>query len=304
MALPVSRPAALRDENVPRGIVLMLATTLLFILIDTCGKILMETLPLTQVVWGRFFFHFIAVAVFLGPRVRRVWGTERPGLQVFRSALLLVTTFLFFAGIRELPLAMASSIMFLSPILVTALSVPLLKETIGLRRTIGVIVGLIGALIIVRPGLGEVPLAALYFVAAAVTNALYQLTTRMLRETDSAFTTLFYTALVGTVLSSAAVPVAWQPPTAIDWAVMAAMGFCGALGHYTLIQAFRSAPPSALMPFAYSGLVWATLFGFLVFANLPDGYTVLGAAIIAGSGFYIFRREQQLARETNSENAA
>lgn len=288
----------------PRGIVLMLATTLLFILIDTCGKILMETLPLTQVVWGRFFFHFIAVAVFLGSRIRRVWGTERPGLQVFRSALLLVTTFLFFAGIRELPLAMASSIMFLSPILVTALSVPLLKETIGLRRTIGVIVGLIGALIIVRPGLGEVPLAALYFVAAAVTNALYQLTTRMLRETDSAFTTLFYTALVGTVLSSAAVPVAWQPPTAIDWAVMAAMGFCGALGHYTLIQAFRSAPPSALMPFAYSGLVWATLFGFLVFANLPDGYTVLGAAIIAGSGFYIFRREQQLARETNSENAA
>lgn len=303
MALPVSRPAALQDENVPRGIVLMLATTLLFILIDTCGKILMETLPLTQVVWGRFFFHFIAVAVLLGPRLRRVWGTERPGLQVFRSALLLVTTFLFFAGIRELPLAMASSIMFLSPILVTALSVPLLKETIGLRRTIGVIIGLIGALIIVRPGLGEVPLAALYFVAAAVTNALYQLTTRMLRETDSAFTTLLYTALVGTVLSSAAVPLAWQPPTAIDWAVMAAMGFCGALGHYTLIQAFRSAPPSALMPFAYSGLVWATLFGFLVFANLPDGYTVLGAAIIAGSGFYIFRREQQLAREIRSETA-
>lgn len=303
MALPVSRPAALQDENVPRGIVLMLATTLLFILIDTCGKFLMETLPLTQVVWGRFFFHFIAVAVLLGPRISRVWGTERPGLQVFRSALLLVTTFLFFAGIRELPLAMASSIMFLSPILVTALSVPLLKETIGLRRTIGVIVGLIGALIIVRPGLGEVPLAVMYFVAAAVTNSLYQLTTRMLRETDGAFTTLLYTALVGTVLSSAAVPLAWQPPTAIDWAVMAAMGFCGALGHYTLIQAFRSAPPSALMPFAYSGLVWATLFGFLVFANLPDGYTVLGAAIIAGSGFYIFRREQQLAREARSEKA-
>lgn len=304
MALPVSRPATLQDENIPRGIMLMLATTLFFILIDTCGKYLMETLPLTQVVWGRFFFHFLAVAVLLGPRLGIVWRSGRPGLQVFRSALLLVTTFLFFAGIRELPLAMASSIMFLSPILVTALSVPLLKETIGRRRTIGVFVGLIGALIIVRPGLGEVPLAALYFVAAAVTNALYQLTTRMLRESDDAFTTLLYTALVGTVLASAAVPAAWQPPTAFDWMVMAAMGFCGALGHYTLILAFRSAPPSALMPFAYSGLVWATLFGFLIFASLPDTYTIIGAAVIAGSGFYIFRREQQLARDIRRANGA
>jgi len=304
MALPVSRPVGLEDENVPRGIALMLTTTLFFVLIDTCGKYLVETQSLTQVVWGRFFFHFLAVVVLLGPRLGHIWRTGRPMLQVFRSTLLLVTTFLFFAGIRELPLAMASSIMFLSPILVTALSVPLLKESIGPRRTIGVFVGLIGALIIVRPGLGEVPLAALYFVAAAVTNALYQLTTRMLRETDDAFTTLFYTALVGTVLATAAVPIEWQTPTTVGWAVMAAMGFCGALGHFTLIQAFRSAPPSALMPFAYSGLVWATLFGFLFFANLPDGYTILGAAIIAASGFYIFRREQQLARQIRTSSGA
>ncbi len=297
MALPVSRPAALEDENIPRGIGLMLTTTLFFVLIDTCGKHLMEAMSLAQVVWARFFFHFLAVIILLGPKLPHVWRTERPVLQIFRSALLLITTFLFFAGIRELPLAMASSIMFLSPILVTALSVPLLKEKLGPRRTVGVFVGLIGALIIVRPGLGEVPPAALYFVAAAVTNALYQLTTRMLRETDDAFTTLFYTALVGTVLASAAAPGDWLTPTAFDWAVMTAMGVCGALGHFTLIQAFRAAPPSALMPFAYSGLVWATLFGFVFFANLPDGYTVLGAAIIAGSGFYIFRREQQLARE-------
>lgn len=300
MALPVSRPAALEDENIPRGIGLMLTTTLFFVLIDTCGKHLMEQMSLAQVVWARFFFHFLAVIILLGPKLHRVWRTERPILQIFRSGLLLITTFLFFAGIRELPLAMASSIMFLSPILVTALSVPVLNEKLGPRRTIGVFVGLIGALIIVRPGLGEVPLAALYFVAAAVTNAFYQLTTRMLRETDDAFTTLFYTALVGTVLASIAAPTDWLAPTSVDWVVMTLMGVCGALGHFTLIQAFRSAPPSALMPFAYSGLVWATLFGFLFFANLPDGYTVLGAAIIAGSGFYIFRREQQLARRART----
>ncbi len=297
MALPVSRPAKLEEENVPRGIVLMLTTTLFFIMIDASAKHLSQTMPVAEVVWARFFFHFLAVVALLGTRTLNHVRANRPVLQMFRSALLFTTTYLFFIGIREIDLAMASSIMFLSPILVTALSVPLLGERIGLRRVLGVVAGLIGALIIVRPGLGEVPVSALYFVAAAVTNALYQLTTRMLREADDAHTTLFYSALVGAVLASAVAPFEWTAPTAFDWGIMILMGACGALGHFTLIRAFQSAPPSALMPFAYSGLVWATLFGFLLFANLPDGYTVVGALIIAGSGLYIFHRERQ-ARKT------
>jgi len=296
MALPVSRPARLEEENIPRGIVFMILTTLSFVLIDVCGKQLAFTLPLTQIVWGRFVFHLLAAFLFLGPRLPRYWRSERPVLQIFRSSLLLVTTYLFFAGIRDIELAMASSIMFMTPILVTALSVPLLGEKIGYRRVIGILVGIAGSLIIVRPGLGEVPLSALYFIAAAVSNSLYQITTRMLRGSDDAYTTLIYTALVGAVLATGAVPFEWQTPSLFEWAAMAAMGFFGATGHLTLIRAFQSAPPSALMPFAYTGLVWATLFGFLSFANLPDGYTLLGAAIIAGSGFYIFRREQAAAR--------
>ena len=296
MALPVSRPAKLVDENIPRGILLMLTTTLFFVLIDACAKYLAADLPLIQVVWARFAIHLLAAAVILGPRLGRYARANRPWLQVFRSALLLATTYLFFAGLDEIELAMASSIMFLSPILVTALSVPLLGEKIGIRRVLGIVIGLAGALIIVRPGLGEVPVSAFYFVAAAGTNALYQLTTRMLRGGDDAYTTMLYTALVGTVLASALVPFEWQPPSAGNWAVMTAMGLFGALGHFTLIHAFQSAPPSALMPFAYSSLLWATVFGVLVFANLPDGYTLLGAAIIAASGIYIFRREQLAAR--------
>ncbi|MDA0996847.1 MAG: DMT family transporter [Proteobacteria bacterium] len=296
MALPVSRPANLEQENVPRGISLMLTTTLFFILIDACAKQLSLTLPATEVVWARFFFHLLAVLVFLGPRTIRYARSNRPVLQVFRSALLLTTTFLFFVGIREIELAMASSIMFLSPILVTALSVPLLREKIGLRRVFGVLAGLAGALIIVRPGLGEVPLAALYFVAAAGANAVYQLTTRILRQADDAFTTLLYTALVGAVLASVAAPVEWVAPSPTEWALMVCMGTFGALGHFTLIKAFQSATPSALAPFTYTGLIWATLLGYLIFANLPDGYTALGAAIIIGSGLYIFRREQQAAK--------
>lgn len=298
MALPVSRPALLEDDNIPRGIFLMLTTTLFFILIDTCAKQLAQNLPVIEVVWARFVFHLLVVLLLLRGRTKRFARTNRPALQLFRSAMLMSTTYLFFAGIGQIELAMASSIMFLSPILITILSVPLLGERIGIRRVLGVIAGLIGALIIVRPGLGDVPVAAFYFIAAACTNALYQLTTRMLRQHDDAYTTLLYTGLVGTVVSSVAVPWAWVAPSPVEWILMAGMGIFGALGHFTLIRAFQSAPPSALMPFAYSGLVWATLFGYVVFANLPDGYTILGAAIITASGVYIFHREQKAAKAT------
>ncbi|MBC8267857.1 MAG: DMT family transporter [Rhodospirillaceae bacterium] len=296
MTFPVSHPATLADDNIPRGIFLMLTTTLFFILIDTFAKQLSQTLPVTEVVWARFFFHLLVVLMLLGRRTVHYAHTSRPVLQIFRSTMLLMTTFLFFIGIRQIDLAMASSIMFLSPILITALSAPLLGEQIGLRRVLGVLAGLTGALIIVRPGLGEVPLTALYFVAAACSNALYQLTTRMLRQSDDAYTTLLYTALIGVMLATLAAPTQWIAPTLVDWGLMVAMGTCGALGHFTLIKAFQSAPPSALMPFAYSGLIWATLFGYLVFGNLPDRYTILGALIITASGVYIFHREQQAAK--------
>lgn len=296
MALPISRPTGVQDENIPRGIVFMLLTTLNFVLIDVCGKELSYALPLTMIVWGRFVFHLATAAVLLGPRLPRHWRSTRPVLQIFRSTMLLATTYLFFAGIRDIELAMASSIMFMTPILVTALSVPLLGEKIGWRRVLGIAAGITGALIIVRPGLGAVPPAALYFLAATLTNALYQITTRMLREADDAYTTLIYTALVGAVLATVALPFAWQTPSPKLWGVMVLMGMFGAIGHLTLIRAFQSAPPSALAPFAYTTLLWATGFGFLFFGNLPDGYTLLGAAIIAGSGFYIFRREQLAAR--------
>lgn len=296
MALPVSRPALLEDDNIPRGIFLMLTTTLFFILIDTCAKQLAQSLPVMEVVWARFVFHVLVVFLLLRGTVFRYARTKRPLLQLFRSAMLVTTTYLFFAGIDRIELAMASSIMFLSPILITILSVPLLGERIGLRRALGVLAGLTGALIIVRPGLGDVPATAFYFIAAACTNALYQLTTRMLRQHDDAYTTLFYTGLVGAVLSSVAAPIDWVTPTPMEWGLMVGMGTFGALGHFTLIRAFQSAPPSALMPFAYSGLVWATLFGYLVFGNLPDGFTVLGAAVITASGIYIFHREQKAAK--------
>ena len=300
MALPVSRPALLEDDNIPRGIVLMLTTTLFFILIDTCAKQLAQTLPVMEVVWARFMFHLLVVLALLRGRTFRYAHTKKPVLQIFRSAMLMATTYLFFAGIEQVELAMASSIMFLSPILITILSVPLLGERIGLRRALGVLAGLIGAVIIVRPGLGDVPVAAFYFIAAACTNALYQLTTRMLRQWDDAYTTLLYTGLVGAAVSSMAAPMVWIAPTPVEWGLMVGMGTFGALGHFTLIRAFQSAPPSALMPFAYSGLVWATLFGYVVFSNLPDGYTIIGAAIITGSGIYIFHREQRAAKEASN----
>ncbi len=290
----VSRPALVDREHIPAGIGWMLLTAAFFVALDTLAKYLLQTYPLVQVVWARFFFHLIVVALIIGPRFTHFSRPHGPGLQFVRSLLLLVTTGLYFAGIHFVPLAKASAIMFLSPILVTVLSIPLLGEKVGLRRWSGVLVGFAGAMVIVRPNLGALETASLLLLIATFTNACYQITTRRLRLVDHPLTTLFYTALLGAVVLSIAVPFFWRAPTPAHWALMAAMGACGGIGHLCLIQAFRAAPASVVAPFAYSNLLWATLAGFLVFGELPERLTIVGAVIIAASGLYILYRERRL----------
>lgn len=265
---------------------------LLFVSMDTIAKYLTQFYPVVQVAWGRFFFHGVWVMLYLGPRLRQLAIANRPGLQVLRGGCLLATTVLFFAGLHLLPLANASALMLVGPLMVTALSVPLLGEFVGPRRWASVAVGFVGALIIIRPGSGVFQMAALLPLAAASFYALYQIATRKLSTLDQPLTTLLYTVSVGVPVTTLALPWFWVTPDLGGWLLMISVGLLGGLSHFTLIKAFGHAPAAVLTPFSYSNLVWATLLGFLVFSELPDYWTVLGAVIIVSSGLYIFHREQ------------
>ena len=281
-------------DNIQSGILLMLAYSLFALIIDSIAKKLVFDVNTNQVVWARFIFHSLALVMFFGPKkFVQLSKTKNIKLQVIRSLLLIATTFLFFSGIYVIGLATAHSIFFLTPILVTALAIPLLGERVGVRRSFGVFAGSIGALLIIKPGFDNFSPESLYFIGAALTAALYQLATRHLGKSDHAYTTLFYTAALGTIICSLIVWIDWQPIKLIDWVLMIFLGTSAALGHFFLIKAFQMAPASALMPFTYSSLIWALIFGYWFFNELPDQQTVLGSVIIIGSGLYIYIREKR-----------
>lgn len=285
-------------ENRAAGIIWMLATMFCFITLDAIMKHLMESYSLVQVTWARFFFATIIAALACGRDIGRLAKTRHPKPQFLRSVLLMSTTAMFNAGIRTTPLATGTTIMFLNPILVTILAIPLLGEKVGLRRWAGVVLGFTGALIVVRPweeGLGAYGHGVLFLLAAAFLNANYQILTRKVRGDDPR-TSLLYTAAAGAVVTSLIVPWFWSWPAGFDWLLLIASGLAGGLGHLFLIRAFQAAPASVVAPFSYSSLLWAALFGFVIWGDWPELWTWAGAAIIIGSGLYIFHRER-LAHE-------
>lgn len=264
----------------------------LFVSLDTVAKYLSQSLPVLQIVWARYAFHILILGVVIAPRLPVLLQTKRLNLQILRSIFLLGATGFFFSAISLMPLASASAIMFAAPILVTALSMPLLGERVGPHRWGSVIVGFVGALIIIRPGSESMNPAAFLALSSACCYALYQITTRKLSGVDPPLTTLAYSASVGALVSSIGVPVVWVAPTPFEWVGMAALGVLGALGHFTLIKAYDNAPVATVAPFSYSNLIWATLLGFIVFGDLPDQLTLVGAVVIAASGLYIVHRER------------
>ncbi|MCG8509021.1 MAG: DMT family transporter, partial [Rhodospirillales bacterium] len=277
-----------RMTGVGWGITWISVSILVAVCMDTMSKYLAQIYPVTQVVWARYIFQAGLVLLILAPRLAVLARTQRMGMQLLRSSILLLASLFFVLGLKHVPLADASAILFLAPLIVTVLSVPLLGEKVGLRRWIAVLVGLTGALAIVRPGAGVFQTAALYPVMTAVLYAFYMLSTRHLSRTDSAITTLIYTASVGAVVMSVAVPFVWVPPDPADWGLMVLLGSLGAACHFAIILAFQAAPAPVVAPFEYSRLAWAALLGFFVFGDLPDHWTVLGALLIVGSGVYVF----------------
>jgi drug/metabolite transporter (DMT)-like permease len=178
----------------------------------------------------------------------------------------------------------------------TVLAFFILKEKVGPRRWSAVVVGLIGVMIIIRPGTGALHWAAFATLACAFCNAGYQLITRMLAGVDSPRTTLFYSGLVGTIGMSCIVPFVWTTPDLIGWALLAFIGLMGAAGHFCLIKAYGLAEPSLLAPYSYVQIMWVIAMGFVVFGDLPDFWTLAGGALIIASGVYVFYRERYLRK--------
>lgn len=292
--MTISGAPAFQMSGARQGIAWMLLSVLLAAGMDATAKYLTQFYPVLQIVWARYTFQALVVVVVLAPRLPVLIRTQRLGIQLMRSAMLLGATVTFVFGLRNLPLAEASTILFLAPLIVTALSVPILGERVGPRRWAAVCAGFVGALIIIRPG-GAVSVWAVFPLATAFLYALYMVTTRHLSRTDSTLTTLVYTASVGALVMSAIVPFVWTPLDAKSWLLLIMLGVMGGLNHFALIRAFRAATVGVVSPFEYSRLIWATLFGFVLFGNLPDGWTVLGAAVIVGAGLYVFRRETRPA---------
>ena len=219
--------------------------------------------------------------------------TRRPLLQAVRSILATVTTFLFFTSLRYLPLGEAVALAFAAPIFLTVLAGPVLGEMVGPRRWIAVLVGFVGVLTILRPGSETFSPYALLPLSAAVAFSLTMLLGRKLALTDNSTSIVFYTSLGGVLASGVMIPMDWTPPTMdhLPWLVL--IGLLGGFGQMLIIQAFRHAEASMLAPFEYSSIIWAILFGYLFWSEVPDDLTLVGAAIVVGAGVYIAQRESR-----------
>lgn len=305
MTRPVAPSTAAASTNIVRGLLFMLLAGLLFAVMDSTAKYLSAEYPVGQIVWARYIFHLLTLPLLIGTGSWvAVIRTRRLGLQILRSLLLLGSTFFFFLAVKYIQLATATAIGFVGPLLVTALSVPLLGEKVGPRRWAAVLVGLAAVPLIVRPGSDALHWAMALPFLVAVCFALYQIATRVLSQSDSSLTTLFYSGTAGAVVMTLLLPtLEWRWPDAAGWATMAFLGLAGSLGHFMLIRAFTTAPASSLAPFSYMQLVWATGLGYLLFGDLPDRWTVAGAVLLAAAGIYVLYRERKLRGDAATPTA-
>lgn len=281
-----------------KAIALMCLAVTLFGCLDTTAKYLATEakVPVMQVIWVRFVAQFLGVIIIFTPQaLPRLIRANRVDLQLGRSMLLLGATLFNFLALQYLRLDQTTTMFFLTPLTVALLAGPILGEWVGLRRLVAILVGFAGILVAVRPGLAEVHPAFLLSLCAMLSYAGFSLITRYLAPFDRSDVTFFYSMLAGVLFIAPFAISDWVWPTAwTTWALLASLGVWGGLGHYVFIMSMRQAPASVVAPFVYAGLLANTTLGYVVFGDLPDGWTLVGAAIVIASGLYLFFREQKL----------
>ena len=274
------------------GIVLMLIGIAGFAVMDAIIKWLTADYPVPQVVALRSWFGLPLLCIFaLHQGGLKTLKTRRPMVHVGRYLLVLALSFSFFWALSQMKLVDAIAITFAAPIFITALSVPLLKEPVGLHRWFAIGIGFCGVLIMLRPGMGVFQWAALVVLGSAVVYALLMITTRAFKSTESTAALMLYPQLGMSLTGIAFAPYFWVTPSPGDLGLFALAGLFGSVGVMCLTHAFRLGPAAVISPFEYSALIWATLLGFLLWDELPDKYTLVGAGIVILSGLYIVYRE-------------
>jgi drug/metabolite transporter (DMT)-like permease len=287
------RTAPARADRPFRGIALILASTVFLGISDVTSKYLSATLPSIEIAWIRFLvFALIMVPAMLPGSPLFALRTGRPGLQAMRGVALLGSSLFFISGLRFLPIAEASATGFVSPLFVTALSIVFLSESVGVRRWLATAVGLIGVLIILRPGSSSFHPAVFFPLVSALSWACMLIMTRMMSGREAAITTMTYSSIVGVGILSALVPLVWVAPSWHDILFGILVGLASTVGQWIVVLAFRYADASVLAPFSYTQLLWVSILGFLIFGEVPDLWTVTGAAFIVASGLYTAHRER------------
>lgn len=269
----------------------MLGAIFLFSLMDVGAKALSQRADTVMALWARYAGQTVIVFLIVAPRLRSVGRTHHPGLQALRSLLLLLASTFMFFGIARMGLADATAVMSMNPVLITLGAALVLGEHLGARRIAGIGAALFGAMLIIRPGTDVFSADAFLPFLGAVCFAAYSLATRFVGRDEDPWTSLLYTALLGALVLSVAVPFFWVPPDGIAIALMIAIGAVGASGQLLLIRALTVAEASTVAPFSYSGVLFASIWGIVLFDEFPDQWTILGALVIVCAGLYVWRRE-------------
>lgn len=292
-------PVAPLESRANFGIAMVLASQLVLVVLDVSAKWLsVEGIPTSEIVFVRYGMHMVLLLLlFLPVTGRNLFKTNNLKLEILRGACLLGTTGLNFLSMRYLPLTVTSAVMFTSPLIVCALSGPLLGDSVGWRRWLAIGVGFVGILIIVRPGSEAFQPAALLSLGCALFLALFSILTRKLAGVDAAMTQQFYAGATPIILLLPFAFTDWVwPSQPISWVAFFIMGAAGLGGHFLNSVAHRFATPAILAPFSYLSLLYLSMASWLVFNQPPDQWFALGAAIIIASGLYIWLRERQLAK--------
>jgi drug/metabolite transporter (DMT)-like permease len=284
-------PAASR-EDIRRGIIYILLSVFIFGGINAMVKWAATIYPVTEIIFFRCLFSliptFVLVAAHGGVSKLR---THRFGEHLARAIMQFMSMVCIFVAYRMMPLADAVAITFASPLFLTVLSIPLLGERVGIHRWGAVLVGFIGVMLIVEPGPGLLESGAIFAIASAFIGASVTVALRRMSLTESSTTLLFYQIMLNLMLSILLLPLGWVTPTWFDGAVMALIGILSGIGQYWWMLAFRYAPASVAAPFSYTSIIWAAMFGYLVWGDVPGIALLGGAIIVVASGLYILYRE-------------
>lgn len=302
----MTSPVLARENRAGVGIATMLCGVFALATMDAMAKWLSESYPIAQVVFFRALFAIppIMILAHLSGGVRTAVVTRRPWIHVARGILAALAIFAFFTSLRFMPLAEAWAIAFAAPLIVTALSHPLLGEKVGWRRWAAVAVGFLGVLVVVRPGMATFQPAALLALVTAFGYGLILITARKYAPSESTAALVFYTTVIPLAVAAVFMPTHWQTPAPSDWPIFVGMGLLGGVAMLLLTQAFRLAPAAIVAPFDYTALIWSVGWGWLIWRDLPDTYGWTGAALVVLAGLYVVRRETRLARRPRVHSEA